>query len=66
MATVRRAFSGGYELDDDRERIDRDAVHAYLGGESYWAKGRSRSITDELVETASRVVGLFRGEQQVG
>lgn len=56
---MRRELPGGYELDDDRERIDRAAVHAYIGGESYWAKGRPREVMDELVETAYRVVGLY-------
>jgi len=39
---VRRELGDGLELDDDRARIDRAAVHGYLGGESYWAKGRPR------------------------
>jgi hypothetical protein len=36
---VKRELGDGYELDDDRTRIDRDAVHAYLGGR---ASGRTR------------------------
>jgi GNAT superfamily N-acetyltransferase len=56
---VRRQLPGGYELDDDPSRIDRAAVHAYVGGESYWAKGRPREVMDELVESALRVVGLY-------
>jgi hypothetical protein len=31
---VRRDLGDGYELDDDPARVDRDAVHAYVGGES--------------------------------
>lgn len=58
---------GGYELDDDAARIDREAVHAYLGGESYWAAGRPREVMDELIDTAGRVVGLYApGGRQVG
>jgi predicted N-acetyltransferase YhbS len=56
---VKRPLDGGYELDDDRDRIDRDAVHAYVGGESYWAKGRPRDEVDALIERAARVVGLY-------
>jgi hypothetical protein len=37
---MRRELPGGYELDDDRGRIDVEAVHAVLT-ESYWAIGRS-------------------------
>jgi GNAT superfamily N-acetyltransferase len=62
---VRRSLADGFELDDDPDRVDREAVHAYLGGVSYWAAGRSREVMDELVMTAARVVGLYTptGEQ---
>jgi GNAT superfamily N-acetyltransferase len=61
-----RALPGGYELDDDRGRLDREAVHAYLGGVSYWAKGRTRERQDELIDASVRVVGLYRDGRQVG
>jgi ribosomal protein S18 acetylase RimI-like enzyme len=61
-----RELPGGYELDDDRTRIDREAVHAYLSRESYWAKGRSREIMDALIESAQRVCGLYREGVQAG
>jgi GNAT superfamily N-acetyltransferase len=62
---VRRAIGDGYELDDDPGRVDRAAVHAFLVG-SYWAAGRSREVSDELVARAARVVGLYRGDTLVG
>ena len=63
---MRRDLGDGYELDDDPGRIDRDAVHAYVGGESYWAKGRPRERQDELIDGSQRVVGLYREGRQVG
>jgi GNAT superfamily N-acetyltransferase len=63
---MKRDLGDGYELDDDPARIDRDAVHAYLGGESYWAKGRSREVQDALVDGAARVVGLYHADEQIG
>jgi ribosomal protein S18 acetylase RimI-like enzyme len=63
---VKRDLGDGYELDDDRSRIDRAAVHAYVGGASYWAKGRSREVQDELIERSERVVGLYHDGVQVG
>jgi len=64
---VKRKLPGGYELDDDPGRIDRAAVHAYVGGESYWAKGRPRDVMDGMVERAARLVGLYApGGEQVG
>jgi GNAT superfamily N-acetyltransferase len=63
---VKRDLGEGYELDDDVERIDLDAVHAYLSGVSYWASGRSREHVERLVRGACRVVGLYRDGAQVG
>jgi GNAT superfamily N-acetyltransferase len=63
---VKRDLGDGYELDDDRARIDRAAVHRYLSEESYWAKGRAREIVDDLIDSASRVVGLYHEGRQVG
>jgi len=63
---MRRQLGDGYELDDDPGRIDRDAVHRYLSGESYWAQGRARETQDALIDNAARVVGLYHGTTQVG
>ena len=63
---MKRDLGGGYELDDDRARIDRDAVHRYLSEESYWAKGRARKVQDELIDGAARVVGLYKDGEQIG
>ena len=56
----------GFELDDDRARVDVDAVHGFLSEQAYWALGRSRETVERLVHEASRVVGLYRGDEQVG
>jgi GNAT superfamily N-acetyltransferase len=63
---VKRDLGDGYELDDDKTRIDHKAVHRYLSEESYWAKGRAREVVDELIDNATRVVGLYHEGQQVG
>jgi len=63
---VMRDLGDGFELDDDPGRLDRDAIHAYLAGESYWAKGRTRERQDELIDASVRAVGLYRGGRQVG
>ena len=62
---MRRTITGGFELDDDPERIDRDAVYAYLSG-SYWARGRPRETVERLVREAARVVGLYEHDRQIG
>jgi GNAT superfamily N-acetyltransferase len=63
---VTRDLGDGYELDDNPVRIDREAVHRYLSGESYWAKGRSKEIQDALIDGAARVVGLYHKGAQIG
>ncbi|HWF73582.1 MAG TPA: GNAT family N-acetyltransferase [Solirubrobacteraceae bacterium] len=63
---ARRLIAGGLELDDDRARIDLDAVHDYIANQSYWARGRSREDMEGAVAGAARVVGLYDGEEQVG
>ena len=62
---MRRNLDGGYELDDDRERVDIDAVHAYIS-QAYWALGRPRTEVERLVREAQRVVGLYKDAEQVG
>jgi GNAT superfamily N-acetyltransferase len=63
---VRRGLEGGYELDDDRERIDLDTVYRFIGVESYWAAGRERAVVEASIAGSARVLGLYHGDQQVG
>jgi GNAT superfamily N-acetyltransferase len=63
---VRRDLGNGLELDDAKERVDRDEVHRFLCDESYWAAGRSRETQDRLIDSAARVVGLYDGAKQIG
>jgi GNAT superfamily N-acetyltransferase len=62
---VKRDLGDGYELDDDHARIDREAVHGYLT-RSYWAEGRTREVQDDLIEGATRVVGLYKDGELIG
>ena len=56
----------GYELDDDRDRIDLAAVHAYIANESYWAPGRPLEAQAAMNEASARLVGLYKDGRQVG
>jgi GNAT superfamily N-acetyltransferase len=56
---MRRVLAGGFELDDDPARVDLEAVHAYLAGESYWARDRPLEVQRRLNEQATRLVGLY-------
>jgi GNAT superfamily N-acetyltransferase len=63
---MRRSLAGGFELDDDPERIDLDAVHAFISERSYWGRGRTRELQEVAIRGSARVVGLYLGAQQVG
>ena len=61
-----RDLGDGFELDDDRDRIDVDAVHGFLSEHAYWALGRPRERQERLVRESARVLGLYRAGEQVG
>ena len=48
----------GYEISTDAARFDVAGFHAYVSGESYWAAGRSRAVTDAAVAN-SVVFGVY-------
>jgi GNAT superfamily N-acetyltransferase len=43
-----------------------DAVHEFISKESYWALGRAREVTVNAIAGSRRVVGLYRGADQIG
>jgi GNAT superfamily N-acetyltransferase len=58
---------GRYEIDPDPQRIDLDALYAFLSTEAYWARWRSRDDVQHQVATAWRVVGAYTEQsEQVG
>jgi GNAT superfamily N-acetyltransferase len=63
---LRRELPGGYELDDDPGRVDLDAVHEFISEHSYWGLGRARELLQGAISGSTRVVGLYRGDRQVG
>jgi GNAT superfamily N-acetyltransferase len=63
---MRREVAGGYELDDDRGRVDVDMVYRYLSEEAYWVRGRDRATIERLVRESTRVIGVYLGDRQVG
>jgi GNAT superfamily N-acetyltransferase len=63
---VKRELGDGLELDDSKDRIDRTEVHRFISEVSYWGEGRPRETQDRLIDEASRVVGLYDGNRQIG
>jgi GNAT superfamily N-acetyltransferase len=54
------------EFDDDKSRLDVEALHAFLSTHAYWAIGRPLETQQRLVDEASRVVGVYEGGRQIG
>ncbi|HEY1701109.1 MAG TPA: GNAT family N-acetyltransferase [Trebonia sp.] len=50
---------GNYELDDNRERVDREAVWKFLSTEAYWGKTRTRDDFETQFRGSWRVVGAY-------
>lgn len=59
---MRRSLGNGYELDDDRDRVDVDAVFRFLSEEAYWVPGRSRDTIERLVRESTRVIAAYDAE----
>lgn len=56
-----------YTLDDDPERLDLEAIWAFLSTEAYWHRWRTREDVAAQVAGAWRVVGAYdRAGAQVG
>jgi predicted N-acetyltransferase YhbS len=56
---MRRVLAKGYELDDDRDRVDVEAVHRFLSEEAYWVPGRTRETVARLVRESTRVIAVY-------
>lgn len=63
---MRRPLDDGYELDDDPQRVDLEAVWSFLSTEAYWGRERTREVVERQIREASRVVGLYHETRQVG
>src|SRR3954471_23287126 len=53
-----------YSVSTDPNRLDVDMIHRFLSEESYWAKGRSRKVTDRALAN-SYPFGVYLGDEQV-
>jgi GNAT superfamily N-acetyltransferase len=56
---------GDVLISDDRELLDRAAIHRYLSERSYWAKGISREIADRSIDH-SMCFGVYVADKMVG
>lgn len=48
-----------FEFDDDRSRVDEEALWSFLSQEAYWGRGRTRDVVAHQVATAWRLVGVY-------
>jgi len=54
----------GYLISTAPERLDLDAIHAYLV-RSYWSEGIPKSVVERSIQ-GSLCFGLYKGNEQVG
>ena len=55
---------GEYEISDDTERVDVDAVHAFLST-AYWCEGIPREVVERSIRHSLNF-SVFHGATQVG
>jgi len=48
-----------FEIDDDPNRVDRDAVWEFLSNDAYWGLWRTRPQVEAQISRAWRVVGAY-------
>jgi GNAT superfamily N-acetyltransferase len=56
---MRPPLADGFELDDDRDRVDVEAVHRFLAEEAYWVPGRSRDTIERLIRESTVVWAAY-------
>jgi GNAT superfamily N-acetyltransferase len=50
---------GEYQIDDDPDRVDVDALWDFLSTEAYWGRWRSRSDLEAQLANSWRLVGCY-------
>jgi GNAT superfamily N-acetyltransferase len=60
-----KPLDNGYELDENRERLDFARVHGWLTT-SYWSPGVSRERVEKAAGGSSLVIGAYKDGEQVG
>jgi GNAT superfamily N-acetyltransferase len=61
-----RTLPDGVEIDDDRARVDVDAVYRFLAEEAYWVPGRDRATIERLIRESTRVLAAYDESRLVG
>jgi GNAT superfamily N-acetyltransferase len=56
---------GDLLISDDKARLDRSLIHAFLGGRSYWAKDVPVEIVERSIEH-SLCFGMYQAGRQIG
>jgi len=57
---------GGYELDDDRARLDLDAAWDLIERYAYWARSRTRDVVERQLAGSWRVLAAYHEDRLVG
>jgi GNAT superfamily N-acetyltransferase len=49
-----------FEIDDDRDRVDRDVLWEFMSTKAYWGRFRDRAKVERQLDNAWRVVAAYR------
>lgn len=55
-----------YEIDDNPQRLDVDAIWQFLSTQAYWGRWRTRDDLERQIASAWRVVGAYVDGAQAG
>jgi GNAT superfamily N-acetyltransferase len=55
----------GYEISDDKRRLDIDLIHDFLSNRSYWARGIPADVVKRSID-GSLCLGVYHQGRQVG
>ncbi|NCI51905.1 GNAT family N-acetyltransferase [Sediminibacterium roseum] len=65
MEIRNEASQGDYTISTDKSKLDPTVIHAYLAGESYWAKNIPMEVVQRSIDH-SLCFGLYHKDAQVG
>lgn len=65
MHTVVEEAKNNFTISTDKTKLDIDAIHQYIGGESYWAHGIPLDVLKKSIEN-SMCFGIYDGSKQIG
>lgn len=65
MNTIVEETKNNFIISNDKAKLDIDAIHQYIGGESYWAQGIPFDVLKKAIDN-SMCFGVYDNNKQIG